>query len=121
MNKRVSIADVTFLIGTSAVLVLLWWLFSPPPGFVVWCAVLGALTPIVIRILRARAIKSAFAWVLVVLLIMLLFLREHYLTPVACPSLVFIAVFGSAFAVGVLVAEFSLRPFFPIKRVEKQT
>jgi hypothetical protein len=123
MNRHVSIGDALFLVAVSAVLVMLWWLFSPPVGFVISCAGLGALTSIVIRILRARAIKSAFALVLVPLLIALLSLRDYYfpLSQIVRASLVFIGVFASAFAVGVCVAELSVRPFLPIKRVEKQT
>src|SRR4029077_15968997 len=120
MNRHVSLGDAFFFIGASGVLVLLWWLFSPPLGLIISCAGLGALTSIVIRILRARAIKSAFALVLVPLLIALLSLRDYYfpLPQVVRASLVFIAVFASAFAAGFCIAEFSLRPSFPIKRVE---
>jgi len=122
MNKRVSIGDIAFLLAAAVALALLWRLFSPPAGFVVWCVAVGAALPVVYRILRPRLRKSLLSLPFLLVLFFVIFpLRNHYFAGPARDSAVFLGLFGSAFAVGLCIVEFSLRPFFPLKSREKHT
>ena len=123
MNKRVSLGDIIFLVVALAVLVLLWWLFSPPRAFVFSCLAAGAAIPILSRI--ARKLLPKPYWMLPTILVMLVVVfpvGQHYFPDTADKRFVlFYGTFFSAFAVGVCIVEFSLRPFFPIRRADKQT
>ena len=122
MNKRVSIGDISFLIVAAVALALLWRLFSPPRGFVLRCIAAGAVLPIVYRICRPRLPKSFLSLPFLLVLFIVIFpLRDHYFAEPAGNSAVFLGVFGSAFAVGLCIVEFLLRPFFPLKSAEKHT
>jgi hypothetical protein len=120
MNKRVSTGDIIFLVAALAALVLLWRFLSPPAGFVLACLVAGAALPILCRIARSFLSKSLWTLPIILLIAITPWLNHRFPTLAHRPG-VFFAVFASAFAVGVCIVEFSLRPFFPLKSREKQT
>ena len=120
MNKRVSLGDIIFLVAAAVALVLLWNFFSPPAGFVVSCLLLGALLPILYRLVRRFLPKSLWPLPIILVITAMPFLDRQFSTASQRPG-VFFGVFGSALAVGVCAVEFSLRPFFPLKSGEKQT
>jgi hypothetical protein len=121
MNRRVSIGDIIFLALALAALVLLWHFVSPPTGFVIWCITAGAVLPVIYRIVRVRLPKSLWSLPLLLILLITFPLRNHYFPGPARNSAAFLGVFASAFAIGVCLVEFSLRPFFPLKSREKPT
>jgi hypothetical protein len=118
MNKRVSVGDIAFLVAAVLALAVLWRFFSPPLGFVLWCAAAGAVLPVVYRIFRTRLSKSLLSLPFLLVLFVMFFLRDHYFAGSARDSGVFLGVFASAFAAGLCIVEFLLRPFFPLKSRE---
>jgi hypothetical protein len=120
MSRRVSIGDIIFLVVALAALALLWRFLSPPAEFVLACLGAGASLPILSRVVRRFLPKSLWVLPVILLITVTSSLSHRFPILVGRPG-VFFGVLASAFAVGVGVAEFSLRPFFPIKRVEKQT
>jgi hypothetical protein len=115
MNKRVSVGDIALLVVAAIALVLLWRFFSPPLGFVLWCAAAGAALPLIYRIFSTRLPKSLLSLPFLLVFFVIFFLRDHYFAGSARNSGVFLGVFASAFAAGLCVVEFLLRPFFPLR------
>jgi hypothetical protein len=117
MKTRVSIGDIIFLVLTLAGLALLWHFFSPPTWFVLSCLGLGAASPILWRLTRIFLPKSLPLPFMLILAFVLL--AYHHFPALPYRSVVFFGTYFTALAVGFCTIEFSLRPFFPLKPLEK--
>ena|SRR5947208_10046930 len=117
MNRRVSVGDIIFLTVALAALLLLCHFFTPPTWLVLSCMGAGAALPILSRVIRTFLPKSLWSLPLVLVIIFMLPLAHDF----SRSKIVFFATLSSAFAVGLCVVEFSLRPFFPRKSREIQT
>src|SRR5438552_18578777 len=117
MNARVSVGEIVFLTVALAALLLLCHFFAPPTWLVLFCIGAGAALPILSRVVRSFLPKSFWSLPLVLVIVLIVPLAHD----VSGSTVVFFATLFSAFAVGLCVVEFSLRPFFPLKSREGQT
>src|SRR5258708_30285092 len=104
MNKRVSPGDIIFLSVNLTVLIVLLWFFSPPKTFVLSCMAVGAMTPILQRIVRRLLPKAHWTLPLVLVVGFIIFLHDRYYPgPIEKYFGLSILAFGSSFAVALCV------------------
>jgi hypothetical protein len=117
MSTRVSAGDIILLTVALLALLLLCHFFSPPAWLVFSSIGAGAALPILSRVVRTFLPKSFWSLPLVLVIIFVLHVAHDFSGSKIMPF----ATLFSAFAIGLCVVEFLLRPFFPLKSREKQT
>src|SRR5581483_107202 len=111
MNRRVSIGDIIFLAVALVALLLLCHFLAPPTWLIFFCIGAAAALPILSRVVRIFLPKSLWSLPLLLMIIVIGPLAHDF----SGSKIVFFATLSSAFAVGLCVVEFSLRPLFPLK------
>jgi hypothetical protein len=119
--NRTSPLSYTILVAVAAtVLGVFWFRYSPPGGFIVWCAVVAALGRATYRIMRLRWPRGSLFTLIPVLVLAIFTLRDHYFVEAARGSALFIGVGVASVAVGAWAAELLLLCFFRLRHRDVQ-